>query len=172
MDRDLKCEICNNPYDLENRSPICIPCGHTLCQMCLKENYEKEGKVKCTNDNKAFNLRPEQYAKNHYILKLLQSKKTVITNININKNINLVNNNNISLSTNCGSGNTNNNINSNRSERVNNISFLRDENKINSFNSANNGSNSTRSNAEVIYGNGNMKKGNTLNFNLKVQSKD
>lgn len=122
MDRDLKCDICNNAYDLENRSPICIPCGHTLCIMCLKDNYEKEGKVKCASDNKVFNLRPEQYAKNHFILKLLQSKKTVITNININKNINLVNNNNINLT---------NNSSSNKIENISNQSLAKELNKAN-----------------------------------------
>lgn len=99
MDRDLICEICNNPYELEMRNPICIPCGHTLCLVCLKENYEKEGKVRCINDNKIFNLKPEQYAKNYFILKLIQTKKPSITNININKNFNLVNNNNININT-------------------------------------------------------------------------
>jgi len=129
MDRDLKCDICNNPYDLEIRSPICIPCGHSLCIMCLKDIYEKEGKVKCASDSKIFNLRPEQYAKNHFILKLLKSKKTVITNININKNINLVNNNNINLT---------NNSSSNKIENLRNNSLAKELNKanLNNFNSS------------------------------------
>lgn len=158
MDRDLNCEICNNPFDIDNRSPICIPCGHTLCLMCLKENYEKEGKIKCANDNKAFNLRPEQYARNHYILKLLQSKKTVITNININKNFNLVNNNKISLnSTNCSS---------NRSERVNTITFLKDENKINKFNHKNNLENNNNNNNNINDVDS-FRKANNLNFDRR-----
>jgi len=125
--------------------------------MCLKKKYEKEGKIKCINDNKAFNLRPEQYAKNHYILKLLQSKKTVITNININKNFNLINNNNVSL-------NKTNAI-SHRSEHVNTISFLKNEtNRINSANIVS--SNTIIDNNESI----NLRKGSNLNMNFKLQS--
>ena len=91
------CDSCLNPYDQDIYCPMCIPCGHTICLSCLKQNWKKEDKVRCLIENKTFHLRPDQCAKNHYILKLLQTKKTMITNININKNINLVNNNNINL---------------------------------------------------------------------------
>jgi len=137
MDRDLKCEICNISYDIETRFPICIPCGHTLCLLCLKEKYDKDGKIRCNLDNKIFNLKPEQYAKNHFILKLIQSKKTVITNINFNKNINLVNNNNISISSKPSSF---------RSENVNSISYIKEEYEKTNNNNLNNISNNNISN--------------------------
>lgn len=74
-DKDLKCEICLVHYDLQFFVPICIPCGHTMCFPCLKDRYKKEGKIKCINDEKTFSLKPELYAKNYYIIKLLQNKK-------------------------------------------------------------------------------------------------
>jgi hypothetical protein len=75
-DKDLFCEICNVNYDLQLFIPICMPCGHTMCFPCLKEKYKKIGKIKCKHDEKTFNLKPELYAKNYYIIKLLQNKKT------------------------------------------------------------------------------------------------
>lgn len=74
-DKDLICEICNVHYDLLLFLPICIPCGHTMCFPCLKDKYKKHGKIKCKNDEKTFNLKPELYAKNYYIIKLLQNQK-------------------------------------------------------------------------------------------------
>ena len=83
-DNDIKCEICTIQYDLQNFVPICIPCGHTMCFPCLRDKYKKHGKIICNKDEKTFSLKPDLYAKNYYIIKLLQNKK--LSNSNNSRN--------------------------------------------------------------------------------------
>lgn len=112
-DKDLRCEICKIQYDLQFFVPICIPCGHTMCFPCLKDKYKKEGKIKCQNDDKTFSLKPDLYAKNYYIIKLLQNKKLVnsVSNETNNSNNNVTKINNFRK-----------NSNSNNASKLSNIS--------------------------------------------------
>lgn len=38
MDEILKCDICNNKFNLENRKPLTAKCGHTYCKHCILSN--------------------------------------------------------------------------------------------------------------------------------------
>ena len=57
----LKCELCDNVFDLNIHIPIVIKCGHTFCKNCvlnIYNNKNKEIKNSCPFDNvpNAFNL--------------------------------------------------------------------------------------------------------------------
>jgi len=140
-DKDLICEICNVHYDLLLFLPICMPCGHTMCFPCLKDKYKKQGKIKCKHDEKTFNLKPELYAKNYYIIKLLQnnkiSNKTNVDNSNSNNNsnntLNSFRNSFANRNSNISSiSNLDNNIKENNESRNQKILSYRDSN-VNPF---------------------------------------
>ena len=38
----MECEICFNPWNLENRIPKILACGHTFCQSCLENSLKKK----------------------------------------------------------------------------------------------------------------------------------
>lgn len=38
MEEILKCDICNNKFNLENRKPLTAKCGHTYCKHCILSN--------------------------------------------------------------------------------------------------------------------------------------
>ena len=47
----LKCEICNNLFDLNIHIPMVAKCGHTFCKKCiLEKNYSKQNEA-CPLDN-------------------------------------------------------------------------------------------------------------------------
>jgi len=50
----LKCEICFNPYDANERKPMNLPCGHTVCNSCLAQ-IKSSGHFQCPFDRKEFN---------------------------------------------------------------------------------------------------------------------
>ena len=38
----LKCELCENIFDLNNHLPIIIKCGHTFCKECILNIHNKK----------------------------------------------------------------------------------------------------------------------------------
>ena len=47
----LKCEICNNLFDLNIHIPMVVKCGHTFCKKCiLEKNFSKQYEA-CPLDN-------------------------------------------------------------------------------------------------------------------------
>ena len=57
----LKCELCENIFDLNNHLPIIIKCGHTFCKECILNIHNKKYNKKnysCPLDNtlNAFNI--------------------------------------------------------------------------------------------------------------------
>ena len=49
----LSCQICMHKYDRAKHMPLCLKCGHTVCEICAKELI-RYGRVKCPFDNKSF----------------------------------------------------------------------------------------------------------------------
>jgi nitrite reductase/ring-hydroxylating ferredoxin subunit len=49
----LSCQICMVKYDRGERMPLCLKCGHTVCEECAK-SLIRYGRVKCPFDNKSF----------------------------------------------------------------------------------------------------------------------
>lgn len=47
----LTCSICNHGFDQAAHSPICLPCGHTFCGLCISRMSVK-GTLSCPMDRK------------------------------------------------------------------------------------------------------------------------
>ena len=58
----FQCEICLEFYDDNNKIPMILKCGHTICKMCLEPILKKE-KKKCPHCNEEI----KYYKINHYI---------------------------------------------------------------------------------------------------------
>lgn len=37
---DLECSICRQMFDLKDRKPLVLPCGHSFCSDCLKKSAD------------------------------------------------------------------------------------------------------------------------------------
>ena len=44
------CENCKETFNLGNKIPYLLPCGHTLCRNCIEKIWEKQKKLKCPFD--------------------------------------------------------------------------------------------------------------------------
>ena len=44
------CENCKETFNLSTKMPYLLPCGHTLCRICLENIWEKQKKLKCPFD--------------------------------------------------------------------------------------------------------------------------
>lgn len=40
MEEILKCKICKSHFDIDQRSPLVIKCGHTFCKQCILNKNE------------------------------------------------------------------------------------------------------------------------------------
>ena len=60
MEDVFRCKICHELYDNSSHKPLILPCGHTLCEYCLKIII-KSNQIKCPFDKKvhSFNERHE-----------------------------------------------------------------------------------------------------------------
>jgi hypothetical protein len=71
----LSCQICMVRYDRGDRMPLCLKCGHTVCEQCAK-SLIRYGRVKCPFDNKSFDyVSIEQMGKNFSLLDLIDADK-------------------------------------------------------------------------------------------------
>ncbi|CAG9319809.1 unnamed protein product [Blepharisma stoltei] len=50
-----KCPICLDTYDSVEKMPICLPCGHTFCRICVSKIKVSIGMSQCPYDRKEFN---------------------------------------------------------------------------------------------------------------------
>ena len=46
--------VCFYSYDMKERAPKFLPCGHNLCSQCLMKTLNKPLLRKCPSDNHAF----------------------------------------------------------------------------------------------------------------------
>lgn len=59
MEEFLRCKICHEFYDDTTKRPLILPCGHTLCEYCLKIIF-KSNQVKCPFDKKVHSFSERQ----------------------------------------------------------------------------------------------------------------
>jgi hypothetical protein len=57
----FKCKNCSRDFDSSQRTPILIPCGHSICKKCLESSCRNNGFVKCGSDFKKFFFNAENY---------------------------------------------------------------------------------------------------------------
>ena len=53
----LDCEICSDKYDEGDRTPLTLPCGHTICKQCILNIYQPtKPKISCPKCKKNFSF--------------------------------------------------------------------------------------------------------------------
>ena len=71
----LKCPICYDDYDQEDRRALSLHCGHTLCQRCA-EQLLKDTKISCPFDKKSYSYASVQaMGRNFTVQAILEAQK-------------------------------------------------------------------------------------------------
>ena len=69
-----KCFMCLNIYNSNNIIPLILPCGHTFCDKCIKNEYNKKNYFICKFCDKKIYTHYSEFTKNEYILSLIDKK--------------------------------------------------------------------------------------------------
>ena len=75
MNNILICEICKEPFNLDKKKTIFLPCLHTFCKMCLLEIFKKNSYIKCPADNKKHFQSIDFYPPNSTFLRQINSNE-------------------------------------------------------------------------------------------------
>lgn len=73
----LKCDRCQNSYDLENRQPLIMPdCGHSYCEYCVAEILTSEKRCPNNSCGRAVETKDlDRFYKNQQLLTILENAK-------------------------------------------------------------------------------------------------
>jgi hypothetical protein len=74
----LDCQICLEDYNIYDKKPIVLDCGHSICQDCCKQIFENIRR-KCPFDNSDLLRRIEQYPVNWSYIDIITSKVKLFT---------------------------------------------------------------------------------------------
>jgi len=67
----LTCPGCFDNYDMEDRCPKAVPCGHSVCLSCLRMLYQSQGRLQCPTCSQCSWVRPEEIPDNQSIKDIL-----------------------------------------------------------------------------------------------------
>lgn len=70
----LDCQICLEDYNIHDRKPIVLDCGHSICQECCRKIFLNIRR-KCPFDNSDLMRRIEQYPVNWSYVDIITSKQ-------------------------------------------------------------------------------------------------
>ena len=71
----LSCHICTMKFDREEKLPLFLKCGHSICKFCAS-SLLKQGRIKCPFDNKFFEYRSvNELGRNFSLLDLLDAER-------------------------------------------------------------------------------------------------
>lgn len=73
MEAVLTCQLCFMRYDLEQRKPKTLVCGHCFCLACLETWSKSKGSLKCPYDNLPSSGKPANLADSQAVKDLLLS---------------------------------------------------------------------------------------------------
>lgn len=69
----LCCKNCAQKYDVDKKSPVVLPCGHSCCKECYLSSMEpQENKVMCPFDQKIYDT-PSELPYNFIVMDLLKA---------------------------------------------------------------------------------------------------
>ena len=72
MESFLKCTGCNSFFDVKEKVPVSLQCGHTICQECFTNSKASNyNRVKCPVEDKLFDA-PMEIPVNHIALEFLK----------------------------------------------------------------------------------------------------
>jgi len=73
----LDCQICLEDYNIHDRKPLVLDCGHSICQECCRKLFSNTRK-KCPFDNKELIRRMDQYPVNWSYIDIINSKMIIV----------------------------------------------------------------------------------------------
>lgn len=77
MEELLRCKICHELYDTATRKPLILPCGHTICEYCLKIIFTSN-QIKCPFDKKVHAFKERQdIGTNQQLYDFIAAEKTL-----------------------------------------------------------------------------------------------
>jgi hypothetical protein len=79
----LECQICFEEYNNNNKKPVVLDCGHSICQICLQQilSSNQRNLIKCPFDNKPLQRSFNQYPVNWSYIDVITSKFFIIFNL-------------------------------------------------------------------------------------------
>ncbi len=70
----LDCQICFEEYNINNRKPTVLDCGHSICNICLLGLMSQRNNLKkCPFDNKELKRTIDQYPINWAYIDIINS---------------------------------------------------------------------------------------------------
>lgn len=75
MYSELSCNICEENYDLNTRSPLILPCGHTFCSICLT-SLSSNPDFLCPEDRSSISLPLSALPKNYSLIRILSQESS------------------------------------------------------------------------------------------------
>lgn len=71
----LECQICFEEYNIYNRKPAVLDCGHSICQVCLTSILSSSSRhiKKCPFDNVELRRSYDQYPVNWAYIDIISS---------------------------------------------------------------------------------------------------
>ncbi|KAK3923036.1 Roquin-2 [Frankliniella fusca] len=66
----MDCDICFEQYDTGVHTPKLVPCGHTVCQLCL----QRSEKYECPLCRSVFGVHPGHLPTNYTLLRILEER--------------------------------------------------------------------------------------------------
>ena len=69
------CENCKTLFDIKNNLPYILPCGHTLCEICLNSIEFNNNKIECPIDSHLYETTKEKIPKNEMLIEYMLSNK-------------------------------------------------------------------------------------------------
>lgn len=70
------CDKCCSDFDLNIKIPYLLPCGHSMCQVCLDTEYSKYNYIRCSEDKNVSYLKKENYPQNYFLIELMEEFET------------------------------------------------------------------------------------------------
>lgn len=50
METNFKCSFCDEDYDLSEKTPWILNCGHSICLSCLRDHMKRGLPIVCSSD--------------------------------------------------------------------------------------------------------------------------
>lgn len=77
MQSSIECPVCSETFERDERVPLILQCGHTLCKLCCISIYRSSRAVVCPLDRKADRRVIELIPCSLHILELIEHIKTM-----------------------------------------------------------------------------------------------
>ena len=81
MEAIKDCPVCLNTYDSNERVPLVLICGHTLCKACTSDLYQVSKVITCPLDRKIDNRSIQEIPHSSLILNLISQLSSMSTTV-------------------------------------------------------------------------------------------